>query len=153
MPREWPKKWQKDQKKFFFYFYFFVAPWDMEVPGPGIRSKLQLQPIPQLRPCWILNPLCQTGDQTCVPVLQRHCRSHWAIVGTLGTAILITQDPDPRLGIWECFQFGVHAPPEAGLCPLSAGSSQVVVTPFPELKQELGLKLSSPAESVTNPSL
>ena len=29
----------------------------MEVPRQGIKSKLQLQPTPQLRQCQILNPL------------------------------------------------------------------------------------------------
>ena len=28
------------------------------VLGPGIRSKLQMQPKPQLGQCWILDPLC-----------------------------------------------------------------------------------------------
>ena len=28
------------------------------VPRPGIKSKQQLQPKPQLRQCWILNSLC-----------------------------------------------------------------------------------------------
>ena len=52
------------------------------VPGPGIRSKLQLQAMPQLWQCQILNPLCWAGDQTCIPVLQK-CRSfHCVIVGT-----------------------------------------------------------------------
>ena len=26
----------------------------MNIPGPGIESKLQLQPTPQLQQCWIL---------------------------------------------------------------------------------------------------
>ena len=30
----------------------------------------------------IINPLCQAGAQTCVPVLQRCCQSHCATVGT-----------------------------------------------------------------------
>ena len=36
----------------------------MKVPGPGIESEPQLQPVPQLRQHWILNPLCWAGDQT-----------------------------------------------------------------------------------------
>ena len=39
------------------------------VPGPGIRSGLQLQPKLQLGQHWILNPLCQAGDQICAPAL------------------------------------------------------------------------------------
>ena len=38
----------------------------MEVPRPGTESKLQPQPRLQLlQQHWILNPLCQTEDQTC----------------------------------------------------------------------------------------
>ena len=36
---------------------FFDHPVAYEVPGPGIRSELQLQPKSQLRQCWILNPV------------------------------------------------------------------------------------------------
>ena len=42
------------------------------VPGPGIRSKLPLQPTQQFRQCQILNPLCWARDQTCILVLLRH---------------------------------------------------------------------------------
>ena len=46
----------------------------MDVPGPGIESELELRPMPQLQQCWILNPLCQARDQTCITVLpRRHC--------------------------------------------------------------------------------
>ena len=45
------------------------------VPGPGIRSELQLRPKLQLQQCRILNPLCWAGDWTCVPVLPRWCQS------------------------------------------------------------------------------
>ena len=34
----------------------------MEVPGPGIKSQLQLQPMPQLRQYWILIPLYHIGN-------------------------------------------------------------------------------------------
>ena len=36
----------------------------MEVPWPGIKSKLHWRPTPQLWQDWILNPLLQVGDQT-----------------------------------------------------------------------------------------
>ena len=36
----------------------------MEIPQPGIESEMQLQPLPQLWQCWILNPLCWAGDWT-----------------------------------------------------------------------------------------
>ena len=48
------------------------------VPGPGIRSKPQLQPVLQLWEHRILNPLGWARDQTCIPVLPRHCQSHCA---------------------------------------------------------------------------
>ena len=35
----------------------------VEVPEPGIKSELQLQPTPQLQKCQILNPLHQAKDQ------------------------------------------------------------------------------------------
>ena len=44
-----------------FFFFFFGHPMAYGVPGPGIRSKPQLQPKPQLWQCWILNPLCWAG--------------------------------------------------------------------------------------------
>ena len=46
----------------FWLFLFLPCPRHMEVPGRGIRSKLQLQPMPQLQQCWILNPLCRSGN-------------------------------------------------------------------------------------------
>ena len=39
----------------FITFYFWLHLWHMEVPGPGIKSGLQLQQ------CWFLNPLCHSG--------------------------------------------------------------------------------------------
>ena len=48
----------------FFFFLFQLHPWHVEVPGPGIKSELQLQPMPQLQQCWICNPLHQTRDGT-----------------------------------------------------------------------------------------
>ena len=53
-----------------------------KVPRPGIRSKLQFSPKPQLQQCQIFNPLCQARDQPCIPVLPRHCWSHCATMGT-----------------------------------------------------------------------
>ena len=34
----------------------------MEVPGPRIKSELQLQPAAWVQQHQILNPLCQAGD-------------------------------------------------------------------------------------------
>lgn len=39
----------------------------MEAPGPGTESEPELQPAPQLRQCWLLNPLHHAGDWTCFP--------------------------------------------------------------------------------------
>ena len=50
---------------FFLFFFKWLHPWHVEVPRPGIESKPQLQPTPQLRQSWILNPLCWPGDWTC----------------------------------------------------------------------------------------
>ena len=49
---------------FFFFFFKWPHPWHMEVPGSGIESKLQLQPMLHLLQHWILNPLHQAGDRT-----------------------------------------------------------------------------------------
>ena len=55
---------------------YFLAVWNsfrlvrvsflqhMDVPGLGTESKLELQPIPQLQQCQILNSLCQARDRT-----------------------------------------------------------------------------------------
>ena len=43
------------------FFFFRLPPRHTEVPGPGIKSELQLQPMLQLQQCWILNPLHQAG--------------------------------------------------------------------------------------------
>ena len=42
---------------FFFFSLFWMQAQHMEVPGPGIKSELQLQPTPQPLQCWIFNPL------------------------------------------------------------------------------------------------
>ena len=54
----------------------------MDVPGPGIESEAQLRPVPQLRQCWILNPL------------------HWAR-DCIYAAIELTPDPYPTVPQWE----------------------------------------------------
>ena len=65
------------------YFYFFICgcPAAYGTPRPGIRSEPQLQPKPQLQPYQILNPLCQAGDQTCIPALLRGHQSCGTTVG------------------------------------------------------------------------
>ena len=63
----------------FFLFGCLVA---YGVPGPGIRSEIQLWLMPQPSQQRILNLLCWAGDWTCVPVLQRPC---WFCCTTAGT--------------------------------------------------------------------
>ena len=95
---------------FFFFFPLFGHPTASGVPGPGIQSKLQLQPKLQLRQCWILNPPCQAGEQTRSPVPPRHHQSHCITRGTpkilTSFEIRISQNGDlvPRVTghiIWE----------------------------------------------------
>ena len=52
---------------FLLLFFFFGHLAAYGVLRPGIGSG------PQLWQYWVLNPLCQDGGQTCVPVLQRCC--------------------------------------------------------------------------------
>lgn len=65
------------------FFFVFGRPVACEFPRPRIRSKPQLLPKLQLRQHWILNPLCQAGDWTCVSAFLRGCWSHCATAGTL----------------------------------------------------------------------
>ena len=51
------------------------------VPRPGIRSKPQSRPKPQLWQHRILNSLCRAEDRTCIPALPRRCWSSCATVG------------------------------------------------------------------------
>ena len=53
-------------------FFLLGHPVAYGVPRTGIRSKPQLQTMPQLWQRQILNPLCWAGDLTCIPPLQRH---------------------------------------------------------------------------------
>ena len=50
---------------FFFFFLFWLPPRPMEVPGPGIESRPQLWPTPQLHQCWIINSQHWAGNRTC----------------------------------------------------------------------------------------
>ena len=64
------------------FFFFFKHPAAYGVPGPGIRAKPQLWPMPKLWQHWILKWLCCTRDWTSIPALQRHYQSHFTTVGT-----------------------------------------------------------------------
>jgi len=46
----------------FVFFAFLAHPRHIEVPGPGIESKPQLQTMPQLLQCLILNPRLDSGN-------------------------------------------------------------------------------------------
>ena len=48
----------------FSFSFLQPHPRHMEVPSPGMESKLELQPTPQLQQQRILNPLCWARDQT-----------------------------------------------------------------------------------------
>ena len=56
-------------------FFFMAASVHMEFPRPGTESKSQLQPIPQLQQCWILNPLYYPGWNPYLSFDLRHCSS------------------------------------------------------------------------------
>ena len=65
--------WYKNQ-----HFFLFWLPWGIKsfgVPEPGIKSKPELWPTPQLQQRQILNPLCLAGIKPKWLPLQRHCRS------------------------------------------------------------------------------
>ena len=58
----------------------------MEVPGPGIESELQLQPMLHCSNAGSSNPLCQVGDQAHTSTVTEDAAveslNHCAIVGT-----------------------------------------------------------------------
>ena len=45
-----------------FFFLFWPHMQHMEVPGPGMKSKVKLQSMPQLWQCQILNLLYHSGN-------------------------------------------------------------------------------------------
>ena len=42
--------------------FFWPLLWHVEVLGPGTEPESQLPPTSQLWQCWILNPLCHSGN-------------------------------------------------------------------------------------------
>ena len=48
----------------YFLFSFLAAQQHMKVPRPGTESETQVQPVPQLQQCWILNLLCNSGNSS-----------------------------------------------------------------------------------------
>ena len=73
-----------------YFILFFCHPTAYGVPGPGIRSELQLQPKLQLRQCPIRNPVCWARDRICIPALPRHCRSCCTTAGTPQLDLLLS---------------------------------------------------------------
>ena len=72
----------------------------MDVPGPGIESKSQLRPMPQLWQCWILNPLLHRGNSMssflCVPP----CDSEFEGPKDLGFASVVPVKAVGVQGFW-----------------------------------------------------
>ena len=65
----------------FFYFFFSWPPcsiWSSRARD-GIQAAVLTYAIAT---AGSFNPLCQTGDQTCIPMLQRRCWSPCTTVGT-----------------------------------------------------------------------
>ena len=78
--------------EFFCCCFFWLHQWHVEVPGPGIKSKLQLQLMPQLQQCQILSSLSQAGESNL------HCcrdnvksLTQYATVGTPGLFLFCKQ--------------------------------------------------------------
>ena len=67
-------------------FFKWLYPWHMKVPGPGIESKQQLRPMPQVQQCQILHLLCWAGDPTSTSIATRATAvlflTHCATAGT-----------------------------------------------------------------------
>ena len=86
------------------------------VPRPGIKFELQLRSTPQGWQCRIFNPLCQAGNWTYIPALQRCFRSCYAMVGTLQISfffflgLYLQCMAAPRLGVkWELQLLAYHS--------------------------------------------
>ena len=75
----------------FFFFSFLATPWHMEFPGQGSDPSCSCDLRCSNARCF--NPLCwAAGGQTCILVLQRHCRSCSATEGTPRQNILNITD-------------------------------------------------------------
>ena len=95
-----------------FRFSFYGCPMACGVPGPGIRSEVQLQPRLQLWQCRILHPLCRVADQTYVPGLPRCHRPCCIKVGTPAQVFLQMRShrhlPCRRIPNTWCRCSGIH---------------------------------------------
>ena len=86
--------WRQQYRRTFF-FWVFLDPQHMEVPKPGVKSELQLlayttataiwdlSHICKLHhsswQCWILNPLTEAGDRTCIFMDTTWFHFRWAM--------------------------------------------------------------------------
>ena len=93
----------------FFFFFIFGCPMACAAPGPGIRSKPQLQPKAGLQQCLIFNPMFRAREQSAPNALQIplcHSRSST-------TLFLYWTEPSSRIKILKylnecvCFSFPV----------------------------------------------
>ena len=57
------------------FVLFLLHLWHVAGPGPGIKAVPQLQPVPQLWQCWILNPSSHKGTSFLTVVFDVHCLS------------------------------------------------------------------------------
>ena len=88
------------------FFLFFLGPhlWYMEVPRLGSNWICSCRPTPQPQQClrhirdlshslwqlWILNPLSEARDQTCILMDTNHFLNPLSHSGTLNSAFLIS---------------------------------------------------------------
>ena len=77
-----PLRHNRNSLIFIFIFVLFQSHQQLEVPGPGIKSELQLKPMPQLHRHKILNPLGWLGTQPAMQQKQARPLTHCATGGT-----------------------------------------------------------------------
>ena len=86
-------RWPKDELvavlclPVYFSFLFLATPRHMEFPGQGS------DPSCCCHLCWILNPLCWTGDRVYIPALQRRHQSRCATARAPLRAFVFTHSP------------------------------------------------------------
>ena len=60
----------KSQSGHLFIYLLWLHLQHVEVPGPGIKSKPQLQPVPLLQQRWIFTPLDHSRNSEAIYLLQ-----------------------------------------------------------------------------------
>ena len=92
----------------FIFVFLGLHPWHMEVPRPGIQSELQplayttATAMPDLslvcdlhhssKQCWILNPLSEVRDRTCILMDTSQIHFHCTMAGTLTLSVLTAKN-------------------------------------------------------------